>query len=338
MSERGPGYKPRISGRLRLQSTGRQNAFPYAGTYRALLVAIAAPISSLRQINDILTIGSLGELELRIIAAATALSLVATPSYAAPNLVVFGLQIGQEQIRYRNGVPTITLDGEHGGVQVSSLPFDHGGLSFSLGVFNDSPTPANIDISSLAILIEGQPVKVLSRQELERAAKRRAGWAQFGTALVGGLAAAGTANQQDHYRATTYTPRGSYTTVISAPSAGRDERAAGIIVGTGLAIDSIRDRLDRTLSNLGAETLQLSTVEPGESYGGRIVTAKVKPKKLPARIDLTVSWNGESYAFAFQLAKAGSPLPPFNFPTKAPVDVLSTNPEVKPIDEPVTVT
>lgn len=261
-----------------------------------------------------------------LLTAAVCVSLVASPAYAAPNLVVFALQNGDEQIRYFNGVPTVTLDGKRGGVQIGSLPFDHGGLSFSVGVFNDSDTPAVIDVGSITVKVDGAPVRIFTREELERAAKRRAGWKQFGIALAGGLATYGAATQRDTYTATTRTPHGTYRTTYSAPTPGREMQAAVIAGGTGLAINQIQDRLDRTLGELGETTLQLTTVEPDESYGGRIVTAKIKPRKYPARIDVTVNWNDEVYPFAFQLAPGGSPVPPFRRPPRPPVEAPPVQP------------
>jgi hypothetical protein len=64
-------------------------------------------------------------------------------------------------------------------------------------------------------------------------------------------------------------------------------------------------------AGLGEKVIQLTTADPGESYAGEFVIDKVKPRILPATIDVTISWNGEDYSFEFQLARSGTPPPAF---------------------------
>lgn len=64
----------------------------------------------------------------------------------------------------------------------------------------------------------------------------------------------------------------------------------------------------------------MSTIDPGQSYVGKIVVRKIKNAKLPQRVTITVNWNGEQYPFAFQLAKAGTLAPEFTELTPLPVD------------------
>ncbi len=73
----------------------------------------------------------------------------------------------------------------------------------------------------------------------------------------------------------------------------------------------MQNRLDRTIADLGDSAVQTSTIDPGQTYGGKIVLAKIKTGSLPQQVTLTVNWNGESYPFSFQLARAGTPAPVF---------------------------
>jgi len=62
--------------------------------------------------------------------------------------------------------------------------------------------------------------------------------------------------------------------------------------------------------------MQMTTVDPGDSYAGTIIFQKVKFTKLPMKVTMTVDWNGRKYPFAFQIAKPGTPAPAF---TAAPI-------------------
>jgi hypothetical protein len=95
------------------------------------------------------------------------------------------------------------------------------------------------------------------------------------------------------------------------PSTAGQIQATAIAAGTGFGIASINNQLDRTLADLGEEVIQLTTVDPGESYAGRIVLAKLKSTALPTQVHLTINWNGEAYPFTFQIARPGTAAPTF---------------------------
>lgn len=236
----------------------------------------------------------------------------ATPAFAGDKYVVQPVQTGTETVRYLRGEASVSLFQKQGSVQIQPLAFDHGGLSFAVAVYNDGQAPANFDIADIRVSVLGQQTALLSRQDLEKKAKNRALWKQIGIAAIGGLASAAAASQEDRYTATSYTRRGTYRTVYTAPSAAGQVQAVALAAGTGAGIVSVQNQLERTLSDLSADIVQMTTVDPGDSYGGRIVVSKVKfGKALPARIDLVVHWNGEDYPFAFQVAKPGTPAPAF---------------------------
>ncbi len=95
----------------------------------------------------------------------------------------------------------------------------------------------------------------------------------------------------------------------------------------GPLIYAVQNQLDKTREMLGAETVQLTTVDPRDSYAGRIVLQKIKAKVLPLRISFVVNWNGQSYPFAFQLVKPGTPQPVFPTPPAPPIAPEQPMPE-----------
>lgn len=225
--------------------------------------------------------------------------------------VVQAVQVGDESVRYLQGVPTLDLRKAKGAVQITPLAMDHGSLAFSVAVLNAGDTPANIDVTNFAATSAGQAVGVFTVLQLVSKAQNRAMWGQIGLALAGGISAAAAASQRDTYSSTLSTPRGFYRSTFSAPSSYGQVQAMAISAGTGIGIAAIQNRLDETRAELGNEVVQLSTVDPDRSYAGRIVLHKIKTKSLPHRVDLVVTWNGEEYPFAFQLAKEGTPSPQF---------------------------
>lgn len=236
---------------------------------------------------------------------------VAGQAVAKEKFVVQPVQVGAETVRYEQGVATVELFNRQGSVQIQPLPVDHGSLAFYVGVYNAGHVPANIDISNFSIRAGDQTLAVFSRHELEKKAKNRAMWTQIGIAALGGLAAAGAASQRDTYHSTFYTPRATYHGYYSAPSVVGQIQATAITAGTGYAIYNVQQRLDRTRAELANSVVQLSTVDPDDSYGGKIVLAKIKDKKLPKVVTIDLDWNGERYPFSFRLVKPGTPAPAF---------------------------
>lgn len=247
----------------------------------------------------------------KISRVALMLAVVWSSPALSGELLVQPIQVGRETVRYLQGVATVDLQGKRGAVQITPLPFDHGGLSFSIAVLNDGQLPTNIDIDAFRINANTQYLTVFSKDKLVKKAQSRAMWTQIGLAALGGVAAGVAASQRDTYRSTLYTPRGTYRAVYSGPSAAGQFQAAAIGVGTGVAIAGVQNRLDQTRAALGNNIVQLTTVDPGEGYAGQIIVEKIKAPKYPQRVDIVVHWNDEDYAFAFQAAKEGTPAPRF---------------------------
>lgn len=246
------------------------------------------------------------------LAGCAALAAVSSAAVAAPRWELQPVQIGQESLRYNKGVPTVDLELKDGVVQVTPLELDHGSLSFGIAVYNDSWRTADFGVENIRVSYEGAPLQVFTREDLQKKAKSRALWTSLAVAAVGGVAAGLAASQQNHYRATTVTPGGRvFRSYYSGPSAAGQFQSAAISAGTGVSIARIQGQLDQTLVDLGDEIVQRSTVDPGESYAGRIVVAKITPTTLPARVEIALSWNGETYPFAFQIARPGTLAPAF---------------------------
>lgn len=242
--------------------------------------------------------------------AITAMVSISTGAHAKP-LAVQPVQVGAETVRYQQGVPTVDLKQSAGAVQIRPLPLDHGSLAFAVAVFNGGSQPALIDTTNFDVQTEGQDVAVFTADDLIRKAQNRAMWSQIGLAALGATASVAAASQRNTYRSTLHTPYGSYRSYYSAPSAAGQIQALAITAGTGYGLAAIQNNLDRTREALGNEVVQTSTVDPGQTYAGKIVLQKIKKRKLPQRVTITVHWNGERYPFAFQLAKHGTPAPVF---------------------------
>jgi len=243
-------------------------------------------------------------------AAATMLAVFGS-AQASAKTILQPVQVGDETLRFRQGVPTLDLRGPHGGVQITPLEMDHGSYAFTVAVLNTGSSPADFDIANMDINAGPQHLAVFSKDQLVRKAKTRALWTQIAIAAVGGVAAGLAASQQDHYHATTRTRYGTYRSVVSTPSALGQVEAVAAIAGSSVAIASVQNRLDQTRAVLGDSTVQMTTVDPGNGYAGRIVIEKLKAPTTTQRIDMVVNWNGDRYPFAFQIVKEGTPQPAF---------------------------
>lgn len=261
----------------------------------------------------------------KLVSAALIASVTfSVPAYAGPKYVLQPIQLADESVRFEQGVPTVDQRKTKGAVQITPLPDDHGNMSFGVIALNDGQVPANIDISN--IRVEGiqskKPTRLLSREEMEKKAKSRAAWQTMALALAGATAAAAAASQRDYYTHTMTTPRGTYRSVFSAPSQAGQAQAAVLAAGTGVGIYAVQNQLDKTRQMLANEALQMTTIDPGDSYGGRIYLTRFKPADVKGQMRLVVNFNGEDHVFAFRYAKAGTPLPQYRMP-EAPSPVAA---------------
>jgi hypothetical protein len=261
--------------------------------------------------------------------AFTVLSIAANNA-CADEFIVQPVQLANEDVRYQHGHPTIDIRTAHGAVEINPLPLDHGRLAFSVAIFNASDVPITVGIENFSINAGNQVVSPFSVDELISKAKSRAGWSKFGTALGGVLAASIVGSTTDTSYATVYTPRGAYTASVSTPSVAGQIESGRIMDNTVAGMAAIQDRLDATRARLGDEIVQTSTIDPGRTYGGKLVFQKLRNTSLPQTITLTVGLNGDQYAFTFQLAKPGSPAPPIRYAAGPVIAPSYVQPPVAP--------
>ena len=222
---------------------------------------------------------------------------------------VHGLIVGNEGARYLKGVATLDLQQRKGAVQIRSLGFYNNRPMYVIAFYNGGTEPVNVGLEHLRASKDGEPLRIFSVQELERQAKKKAWWTQFGMAMLGGFGAAAAASQRDHYRSTITGPYGTYTVHSSYPSLAGQLRAQSISMDTAYSIAAVQYQLDRTIEMVNTHVVQLTTVDPGSTYGGLIILDKLKSGDPPFEIRIEADWNGERYPFAYLMQKPGRPVP-----------------------------
>jgi len=241
----------------------------------------------------------------RHLAAVLAVAMCSSPAVAERRVNVQPVETEGATIRFTQGVATVDVQREHGAVQVTPLGLDHNRFTFLVVAMNMGDTADNFGVEDVDADIGGQHVATLTRERLDQMARNRAMWRQIAVAAATGLAAGVAANQRDHYTATTFTPHGTYRTFISAPSTGGQIAAAGLVAGGAYSIAQIQGQLDATRAALANEILQTTTIDPGDSYGGRIVIEQAtgSNRTLPQDVHLVVHFGGEDYRFAFHVTQ-----------------------------------
>lgn len=253
------------------------------------------------------------------IAAICLLLVVPSAALAGDPPTLSPVRIGAETARYWQGVATVHLETPTGAVEVRPLPIRDGQIPFALAVYNKGSAPTNFGPENVWVSIG----PVLTREQLEANARRRATGAKVATAIIAGTLAgiASTASTQGTAYGWTPTRRGPVPTAIHWEDHSIGVVGAAAAIGGGaLAIHGIDKRLDHTLNRFQSEILQTSTVDPGASFGGMAVIPFSRKQPHPSEIRLTVRWNGADYPFAFQLTRPGAP-PPLPFEQATPRDV-----------------
>jgi hypothetical protein len=247
-------------------------------------------------------------------AIAALLALTATTSLEAAAPVLQPVPFGSGTLRYTQGAPTIEVRGRNGVVQVTPLPMDHGCISFGVVVFNHGGRPADIDLGNVTAFVGDAPADVLTLTELQKRSDKRAFWTSMAVAAAGGLAAGIVAASSSHTTIRTSTAHGSAVTRVYY----HDGAANGALLtgATVAAATSVQQHGQQRAVALSDDILGLTTVDPGDAYGGRVVIDKIK-QPLPQTVTLSVAWNGEVYATRWQLAPAGAPAPAFAAATDA---------------------
>lgn len=231
----------------------------------------------------------------------------------AADRILYPVQTGSETIRYRTGIPTLNIETPSGSVTITPLPLDHNHPTFGIAVYNKGNNSANFGIENVSASINGQPISVLSREELQKRAKSRALWSSIGVAMLAGVAAAAasTANTTQQYYGNVRTPRGTYFWSSSYRDNSIGVLGATAAVGAGTAgIVGIQNRLEYTLGTLATDIVQTTTIDPDNSYGGEVVIEKPSGIKIPYDVTITLHFNGMDYPFTFRMSEQGKAKPP----------------------------
>jgi hypothetical protein len=255
----------------------------------------------------------------------------------ARDLILYPVQTGPETIRYRTGIPTLSIETATGAVTIVPLPLDHNHATFGVAVYNKGTTSINVGIENVTATVDGHEVPVLSREELQKRAKSRAAWSMVGLALLGGIAtaAASTAHTTDHYYGNIRTPHGTYFW----SSSYRDNTigvlgASATAAATTAGIVSIQNRLEYTLGTLATDILQTTTIDPDNSYGGEVVIEKPDNAKLPYDVTVAVHFNGADYPFTFRMTEQGKNKPPAFTESSIGQRPALTEPSNRPTESP----
>ena len=239
-----------------------------------------------------------------------ALSLAIAPSPAFAKDYEF-TPVAEEStsIRYLQGVPTISIADETGGVMVTQNEELYGRVRMNVAFTNASDLPINFGVENITATIDGEPVEIMTADDLEKIAKRKAGWANFAVAMSGGLGAvAAQTNSTRTYTTTGYTRYGSYysQTRVTDPTAAAIGTAASI-GGAGYAMSRINANLEQTLGAIQNNVIQTTTVDPLSNYGGMLVLDKFKiDKKAPGRLELVFRRNAgdvDGYRVTFDVKR-----------------------------------
>jgi hypothetical protein len=212
------------------------------------------------------------------------------------------LAIGTTTTRYEQGVPLTASNMPSGSVQVKPLGVNNQGrLMFGVAAVNQSPAPANFGIENISLFSDiGLPIRLFTHDELERQAKNAATWAAVAVAVAGADSA--YAASQNAYSTTTGSIYGRHGTT-NFVSQTYDPTAAALGVGaasaaTAAGLIAINRSLDDTIANLNGRILRTTTIDPGQIYGGQVVSDHIKLDK-PKIVVIHVGFNNDDHEFRY---------------------------------------
>jgi len=252
-------------------------------------------------------------MQIRSVLAVTLAAAIAAPALAAPTLSLYPERIGAETARYSSGSATISLKTPSGTVEIRPMPVENGKVTFAVAVLNQGELPTNFGMENIAATVNGIPVTLPTRNQMADQARKKARKAKIGTVLVTGVlaGAVSTAADSGTYYHHVGSSRGGYTQAIhwEDDTPGVIGATAAVAAGA-MMVQTVNQKLDHTLDQLGTQILQTTTVDPGSSFGGLVVVPTGKGTDNPAAIRLQVNFNGRLYPFAFRLTPSGINVPP----------------------------
>jgi len=235
-------------------------------------------------------------------------------------------------VRYDRGAPTTSLEQRNGGVQVTPMSFDADGrMVFGVAAYNGANAPANFGVENIETRSpDNKRLRVFTVDDLVRDARNKAIAASVALALLGVAGAvASQAAAHQTYQSTFYTPRGTYRYKASYYDGAQAMAGTAASIGGATAgIYAVRRTLDATIAGIGESVLQTSTVDPGESVGGRVLVQRSR-SSYPQTVTMLVRWNGEEYPFRFQVTKSNGNNPPAPRPAVASEDAVATVPQAE---------
>lgn len=212
----------------------------------------------------------------------TGLAVLAAPAIAA-DYQSKPLPGTTDTVTYHRGTAVIERDTKFGKVRITPISEETGKPAFVVEILNKTDMPINFGTDSIAAYFSGQnkPTVVYKASDIQKMVQKKAAWASALTSMSGALATN-----------TSYGTACGYgnciTTSVTTPNYFAQANAArnveAIQYGAGTRIDE-----------LARNYLQITTVRPGLSYGGRIALSKPKVKKWPAT--LVVNVLGEHFNF-----------------------------------------
>jgi len=192
-----------------------------------------------------------------------------------------------DSLTYYKGTPVVERNAAFGKVRITSIGEETGKPAFVIEILNASETALNFGTENISASVAGQtkPTVVYTANDIQRMVQNKANWAAFGAAMAGA-----SATNTSYGSACGY--GGCVHATVTTPNYFAQANAAR-------QVNDIRNNEAGRIDELSQNYLQLTTVQSGESYGGRVAISKPKPKKWPAV--LTLSVLGE--VFSFEITK-----------------------------------
>lgn len=218
------------------------------------------------------------------------------------------LAVDGTSVTYDHGVPVTASSKLISAVQVQPLEINkQGRLVLGVAATNRSNHDFNFGVENVSVLDgAGNVLRVYTQAELVRQAKNRATWAAVAMEMSG-AAAAYAANRNAYSTTTGYinSPRG--ITNFSATSYDPGAAAAGVAaasVATGAGLYAINEGLNNAISHYRGRVLQVTTIRPGNVYGGEVHTQRIALSKS-AIVSIKVLVEGDEHEFRYKITKQG---------------------------------
>ncbi|MCG6659474.1 hypothetical protein HOP52_17105 [Halomonas campisalis] len=242
------------------------------------------------------------------LAACAAISLLL--SGCASQLSIQAQPAADHQTVYVAGQPLMLSDKQYS-VAVSpssSLAMSNESLSFLVFLTNTHDEPINFGPGNITALLNGQPIRVFTHEEVLVQMERDRDAQALSAALAGlGQSMSATGHQQhfgtmsgQYYGRQGYVGHGTgtYSGTTYDPTAAAVAQSS-IQAKTQQNISNISQRHDQEIANARAALLLTETVYPGQSHGGYIRTEQLGDNNTSGTLNLTVTVDGEHHSFDF---------------------------------------